>query len=50
MGYQAEHRKSIENPEDFWGNRLKKLTGLSFHKRFFLKIVTNPTAGLKAVN
>ena len=30
MGYQAEHQKSIENPEDFWGNQAKEIDWFEF--------------------
>ena len=30
MGYQAEHRKSIENPEDFWGKQAEEIDWFEF--------------------
>ena len=30
MGYQAEHQKSIENSEDFWGNQAKEIDWFEF--------------------
>ena len=32
MGYQAEHRKSIENPEDFWGKQAEEIDWFEFPK------------------
>ena len=30
MGYQAEHRKSIENPEVFWGKQAEEIDWFEF--------------------
>ncbi|MEC7164818.1 MAG: acetyl-coenzyme A synthetase N-terminal domain-containing protein, partial [SAR324 cluster bacterium] len=32
MGYQAEHRKSIGNPEDFWGKQAEEIDWFEFPK------------------
>ena len=32
MGYQAEHQKSIENPEDFWEKQAEEIDWFEFPK------------------